>query len=89
MRADLKNPDFNYELACTEICGRGHFSMRKIVVVDEPEDYLKWRREQESFLKQNPDYLSKIPAELRELAAIKAGVKTDVKAAAGVEVSQN
>lgn len=89
MRVELKNPDFNYELACTEICGRGHFSMRKIVVVDEPEDYLKWRAEQESFLKQNPDYLSKVPAELRELAAIKAGVKTDVKTAAGVEVSQN
>ncbi len=29
MREELNNPDFNYELACTEVCGRGHFSMRK------------------------------------------------------------
>lgn len=90
MREELKNPDFNYELACTEICGRGHFSMRQIVVVEEPEEYLKWRQSQESILKQNPDYLSNVPAELRELAAVKAGLKTEaVKEAKSVELSQN
>src|SRR5690606_27038141 len=39
MRDELKNPDFNYELACAEVCGRGHFSMRLTVVVLEPEEY--------------------------------------------------
>ena len=89
MRKELNDPDFNYELACAEICGRGHFSMRKVVVVLEPADYLKWRREQESFLKRNPDYLSKVPAEMRELAKVKSGVKTDVKTSESVELSQN
>ncbi len=37
--------------------------MRKIVVVEEPEEYTKWFAEQESFLKQNPELLSKVPAE--------------------------
>ena len=74
MRAETGNPDFNYELACTEICGRGHFSMRLIVVVDEPAEYEQWKSEQGSFLSKNPDYISKIPEEMRELASINAGI---------------
>jgi len=64
MRQETGNPDFNYELACTEICGRGHFSMRLILVVDEPEDYKAWYDSQESWLSQNPTYLSKVPEKL-------------------------
>ncbi|MDH5397381.1 MAG: cytochrome c oxidase subunit II [Cyclobacteriaceae bacterium] len=74
MRAELNDPEFNYELACAEICGRGHFSMRKIVVVDELEDYEKWKAQQKAWLKLNPDYLSKVPAAKREAAIIKAGI---------------
>ncbi len=33
---------FDYELACTEVCGRGHFSMAKKVIVLEPEEYDAW-----------------------------------------------
>ncbi len=50
MRKELNDPEFNYELACQQICGRGHFSMRMIVVVDEPADYEKWKREQEPWI---------------------------------------
>jgi cytochrome c oxidase subunit 2 len=89
MREELNNPDFNYELACAEVCGRGHFSMRKTVVVLEPEEYARWYAEQESILKMNPELLSSVPAEQRKLANIKAGVKTDLKEEAGsVELSQ-
>ncbi len=77
MRAETGNPNFNYELACTEICGKGHFSMKFAVVVDEPEDYEKWMASQEPWLKQNPDYLKRVPAELREAAMIKAGIPLD------------
>lgn len=89
MREELGNPDFNYELACAEICGRGHFSMRKEVVVLEAEEYAKWYAEQESILKQNPELLSNIPAEKRKLAELKAGITSDVKESQGVELSQN
>lgn len=54
MREETGNPDFNYEIACTEICGKGHFSMRKIIEVVEPEAYQKWFAEQRSFIQMNP-----------------------------------
>jgi cytochrome c oxidase subunit II len=77
MREELNNPTFNYEMACTEVCGRGHFSMKFPVVVDTQEDYQKWLDSQESWLKQNPDYLKYVPAELKEAAMIKAGIPLD------------
>lgn len=79
MRAETGNPNFNYELACTEICGKGHFSMRLLVVVEEPEAYEKWKASQESWLKQNPDYLKRVPAELREVAMINSGIPMETK----------
>lgn len=90
MREETGNPDFNYEMACTEICGRGHFSMRMLVVVHEAADFDKWKSEQETWLKQNPGYLEKIPADLREVALVKSGIEaqktgTSVLAAGGFE----
>jgi len=41
-----KADKFDYELACTEVCGRGHFSMRKKVVVLPRAEYDKWYAEQ-------------------------------------------
>lgn len=82
MRNETGNPEFNYEMACTEICGKGHFSMRFPVVVDEPADYEKWKAEQQSWLKLNPDYLTKVPANLREAAMIKSGLPIENSAAA-------
>jgi cytochrome c oxidase subunit 2 len=82
MRTELGNPNFNYELACTEICGRGHFSMKMTVVVDDEETYEQWKASQEAWLKLNPDYLNKVPAGLREAAMIKAGIPIEAGVAA-------
>ncbi|NJM26796.1 MAG: hypothetical protein HC859_16305, partial [Bacteroidia bacterium] len=82
MRAETGNPNFNYELACTEICGRGHFSMRMVVVVEEEAAYEKWKASQEAWLKQNPDELKNVPAGLREAAMISAGIPVDAGKAA-------
>lgn len=62
MQSETGNPEFKYELACTEICGRGHFAMRYVVVVDEPEDYEAWLEKQQAFTAQNPDYVAKFQA---------------------------
>lgn len=83
MRDKLENQSFNYELACAEVCGQAHFSMKMIVVVHEPEDYERWKQEQEAWLKQNPDYIKKVPAALQEAAMIKAGLERNP----GVEVA--
>jgi len=74
MREELNDPEFNYEIACTEVCGRGHYSMKLTLIVDEPEEYREWYAEQESFLKRNPEYLTKVPSELKELAILKTGI---------------
>lgn len=81
MRDELGNQAFNYEMACTEICGRGHFSMKFPVVVDSQEDFEKWKLSQETWLKQNPDYMKNIPEALRESAMIKAGIPAKVEVA--------
>lgn len=51
MRVLLDNPEFNYEMACAELCGKGHFSMRKLVVVETQEEYDAWVKEQKSYYK--------------------------------------
>lgn len=40
-----KADKFDFELACTEVCGRGHFSMRKKVVVLDKTEYDAWYAE--------------------------------------------
>ena len=58
MRLKTSDPDFNYELACTEVCGRGHFAMRFLVVVDEPAEYKNWLASQKSWKSLNEDYFA-------------------------------
>ncbi len=45
---------FDYELACAELCGAGHFSMRKVVRIVEEDEYEAWLNE------QTPYYFSSI-----------------------------
>ncbi len=51
MRLIKGNPKFNYELACQEICGGGHWNMRRVVVIDTKQQYDEWVRS------QKPTYL--------------------------------
>jgi cytochrome c oxidase subunit 2 len=52
MRKKTGNPDFNYELACAELCGSAHYNMRKKVVIVTQEEYDKWLLEQQPYYKQ-------------------------------------
>jgi cytochrome c oxidase subunit 2 len=70
MRAELGDEEFEYEIACTEVCGSGHFSMRKTITVVEPDEYRKWMAEQTPFIKSNPELVADLPADLKELADI-------------------
>ncbi len=40
---------FEYELACAELCGYGHYSMRKKLRIVEEGEYRRWLREQNSY----------------------------------------
>lgn len=44
---------FDYELACAELCGKGHYSMRRVVKVVEQAEYDKWVSDQATFYDQN------------------------------------
>jgi cytochrome c oxidase subunit II len=42
MKKITGNKDFLYELSCDQMCGRGHYSMRAIVVVETQEEHNRW-----------------------------------------------
>jgi cytochrome c oxidase subunit 2 len=68
MKAKTGNQDFTYEIACTEVCGRGHFGMRIPLIVHEQAEYDTWFKSQQSFLSKNPDYIKMVPDNLKKLA---------------------
>ena len=68
MRTELGNPNFDYEIACTEVCGRGHFAMKLRLIVEDEASYRKWMAEQKTFLQTYPDYLAKVPDNLKPKA---------------------
>jgi len=58
--ADVEDPDgprrfekFDYELACAELCGKGHYSMRKIVKIVSQDEYDDWIAQQPSYYLQS------------------------------------
>lgn len=40
---------FNYELACAELCGKGHYSMRRLVRIVGEDEYASWLKTQKSY----------------------------------------
>ncbi len=38
----------DYEIACAELCGLGHYRMHSILTVMAPADFDKWMRDQEA-----------------------------------------
>ncbi|NDK54578.1 cytochrome c oxidase subunit II [Pontibacter fetidus] len=79
MQSETGNAEFKYEMACTEICGRGHFAMRYVVVVDEPEDFEAWLGEQKAFASQNPDVVAKFQKTAEEKTAAKMEASAKVQ----------
>jgi cytochrome c oxidase subunit 2 len=45
MRTQTGNPEFQYEIACAQLCGLGHARMRGIVTVQSDEEFQKWMDE--------------------------------------------
>jgi cytochrome c oxidase subunit 2 len=55
MKKRTGNPNFVYEISCDQMCGKGHFSMRGVIVVESEADYNKW------LASQKPEYLTLFP----------------------------
>ncbi|HEY8549181.1 MAG TPA: hypothetical protein VIL35_04425 [Vicinamibacterales bacterium] len=46
MRARTGNPEFQYEIACAQLCGLGHARMRAFVTVQTEKEFQAWLDEQ-------------------------------------------
>jgi cytochrome c oxidase subunit 2 len=42
MRTQKGNPEFQYEIACAQLCGLGHARMRGFVTVQSADEFQKW-----------------------------------------------
>lgn len=42
MRRRLNKPEFVYEIACAQLCGIGHATMRGFVTIEEPAEFQTW-----------------------------------------------
>ena len=45
MRTRTGNPEFQYEIACAQLCGLGHARMRGFVTVQSAEEFQKWMQD--------------------------------------------
>jgi len=52
MRTRTGNPEFEYEIACAQLCGLGHYRMRGFVTVQTAEEFQKWVQDEEAKLKE-------------------------------------
>jgi len=52
MRTRTGNPEFEYEIACAQLCGLGHYRMRGFVTVQSAEEFQKWVQDEEEKLKE-------------------------------------
>jgi cytochrome c oxidase subunit 2 len=55
MKERTHNPDFTYEISCDQMCGKGHFSMRGVIIVETEAEYNLW------LAQQKPEYFTIFP----------------------------
>src|SRR5690554_210666 len=53
MIAKTENPDFIYEIACDQMCGSGHYSMRGTIIVETQQKFDAWLAQQTSYYDQH------------------------------------
>ena len=58
---------FEYELACAELCGKGHYSMRRVIEVVSREEFDTWLAGQKPFYATNIRNTSKDPWAAKKL----------------------
>jgi cytochrome c oxidase subunit II len=74
MKVKTGNPNFVYEISCDQLCGKSHFSMRGVIVVEKQEQYDKWIAE------QKPEYFTLFPDKAPKVDSLnKLAVLTPVK----------
>src|SRR5204862_506485 len=49
------DPDFVYEISCDQLCGKGHYAMRGVLIVETQEEFDRW------IISQKPQYVAAHP----------------------------
>lgn len=63
MQEKTKNPNFVYELSCDQMCGKGHYAMRAIIIVETQAEFDAWMAKQQPYYVQtHPEAAPAIPA---------------------------
>jgi cytochrome c oxidase subunit II len=47
MKQITGNPNFEYEIACDQMCGNGHYSMKGLIKVVTKDEFILWRAQQQ------------------------------------------
>ncbi len=55
MKEKTGNPDFTYEIACDQLCGKGHFGMRGVIIVETQAEFDAY------MATQKPEYYKAFP----------------------------
>jgi cytochrome c oxidase subunit 2 len=75
-------PDFNYEISCDQMCGKGHFSMRGVIIVESQAEFNAW------LATKQPQYLAAMGANGEGVALPPAGtLPSDAAPANGTDTT--
>ncbi len=78
MKVRTGNANFVYELSCDQICGKNHFAMRGVIVVESQQEFDVW------MAGQTPEYVATLPS--NKAAPIKDSVTSAMKPIAKADV---
>lgn len=69
MKIETKNPNFEYELSCDQMCGNGHYSMKGIVKVVTQDEFDAWKAT------KSPAYYAAFPDKAPKKLAVDSMLK--------------
>lgn len=74
MKERTGNANFTYEIACDQMCGKGHFTMRGIIVVESQQNFDQYMATQKpeyylAFPEMDPNYKPTVPADTTKTVA--------------------
>jgi cytochrome c oxidase subunit 2 len=83
MKEITGNKNFVYEIACDQMCGSGHYSMKGIVIVETQEEYDQWLSQ------QKPQYVTVTESKKDEQVPTADTLQSNLKAAPSKPMAKN
>jgi len=75
MKEKTNNPDFVYEISCDQMCGKGHWSMKGIIIVETQEEFDAWlAKKKPQYLVANPQFDTSVKKDSAATVPVTAAV---------------